>query len=131
MCGRIKTKYPSTASYSRRIVCLYPTYYITRPMKNVSKYVLCVEIQQVWFCPCLAGQKLSNEEVPNFFNKRLGQGWEELLPPSFRKHNIIFVCGDPVGPRPSSKNNDLSINWCLGDKKIEVLDSSKGLIIER
>lgn len=79
----------------------------------------------------LGGQKLSNEDVSNIINKRLGEGWEGLLPPPFKKKNIDFICGEQVGLGPSFANSHLSINWCLGDKDIEVLDSSKGLIVER
>lgn len=64
-------------------------------------------------------------------NKRLGDGWEGVLPPSYKKQDIIFISGDYVGPAETSQiQNTVSINWCLGDKDIEVLDSSKGIIIE-
>ncbi|KAJ0061919.1 hypothetical protein NL108_014412 [Boleophthalmus pectinirostris] len=79
----------------------------------------------------LGGVKLSNKEVSDITNKRLGEGWEELLPPPFRKHDIHFVCGEQVASGSASANTQLSVNWCLGDRDIEVLDSSKGLIIER
>ncbi|XP_034746573.1 adenosine deaminase domain-containing protein 2 isoform X3 [Etheostoma cragini] len=79
----------------------------------------------------LGGQKLSNVEVSDNTNMRLGDGWEDFLPPSYKKHNIIFICGHYVGPIVASPQHaNLSINWCLGDKDIEVLDSSKGLIID-
>ncbi|XP_028452306.1 adenosine deaminase domain-containing protein 2 isoform X2 [Perca flavescens] len=79
----------------------------------------------------LGSQKLSNVEVSDNTNMRLGDGWEDFLPPSYKKHNIIFLCGDYVGPVGASPQHaDLSINWCLGDKDIEVLDSSKGIIID-
>lgn len=77
----------------------------------------------------LGGPKLSNEDMS--INKRLGEGWEELLPPPFKKKNIHFICGEQVGPGPSVVSSHLSINWSLGDRDIEVLDSRKGLIIER
>ncbi|XP_070774160.1 adenosine deaminase domain-containing protein 2 [Enoplosus armatus] len=79
----------------------------------------------------LAGQKLFNEDVSNITNKRLDAGLEDFLPPSYKKHNIIFLCGDYVGPLVTSPRHDnLSINWCLGDKDVEVLDSSEGFIID-
>lgn len=63
-------------------------------------------------------------------NKRLGDALQDLLPPSYKKHNI-FISGDYVGPPVASPRHDnLSINWCLGDKDIEVLDSTSGLIID-
>nr|XP_033466522.1 adenosine deaminase domain-containing protein 2 isoform X2 [Epinephelus lanceolatus] len=79
----------------------------------------------------LGGQKISNEEVSDITNMRLGDGWEDVLPPTYKKRNIHFLCGDYVGPVVTSpQHDDLSINWCHGDKDIEVLDSSNGLIID-
>ncbi|XP_040038813.2 adenosine deaminase domain-containing protein 2 [Gasterosteus aculeatus] len=78
----------------------------------------------------LAGQKLLNEDVSEITNMRLGDCWEDVLPPSYKKHNIFCLYGDYVGPSSStSKHDNLSINWCLGDKDVEVLDSGKGFII--
>lgn len=80
-------------------------------------------------CFHLGGQMSFNKEVFDVTNKRLGNGWEDFLPLPFKKHNIFFLSGDYVGPVVTSpKHDDLSINWCLGDKDIEVLDSSKGFI---
>ncbi|XP_073335981.1 adenosine deaminase domain-containing protein 2 [Pagrus major] len=79
----------------------------------------------------LGGQKLFNVEMSDITNKRLCDQHEVFLPPSYKKHNIFFLCGDYVRPGVASpQHNDLSINWCLGDKDIEVLDSSKGFIID-
>ncbi|KAA8586746.1 hypothetical protein FQN60_000582 [Etheostoma spectabile] len=78
----------------------------------------------------ITSMKLSHVEVANT-NMRLGDGWEDFLPPSYKKQNITFICGHYVGPIVASPQHaDLSINWCLGDKDIEVLDSSKGIIID-
>ncbi|XP_045897030.1 adenosine deaminase domain-containing protein 2 [Micropterus dolomieu] len=78
----------------------------------------------------LGGQKLFNEEV-SITNKQLDDGLEDLLPQSYKKHNIIFLSGDYVGPVVTTPQHDnLSINWCLDDKDIEVLNSSKGFIID-
>ncbi|CAG5872180.1 unnamed protein product [Menidia menidia] len=79
----------------------------------------------------LGGQNIFNTDVLDITNKRLGDGWEEFLPPCYQKHSILFICGDYVGPAVASPLHDgLSINWCLGDKDVEVLDSSKGVIVE-
>lgn len=75
--------------------------------------------------------KISNEEVSDITNKRLGDGWEGILPPSYKKHNIIFLSADHIGPSVTQPpHHNFSINWCLGDKDIEVLDSSKGIAVE-
>lgn len=79
----------------------------------------------------LGNQKVSNEDVSNITNERLGEGWEELLPPPFRKENIHFICGEQVGSSAAPVNSNISINWSLGDRDIEVLDSGKGYIIDR
>ncbi|KAK5918211.1 hypothetical protein CgunFtcFv8_002993 [Champsocephalus gunnari] len=80
----------------------------------------------------LGGQKFFYEEVSNITNMRLGDGWEDILPSSYKKkHNIFFLCGDYVGPAViSPKHDSLSVNWCLGDKDVEVLDSSDGRIVD-
>lgn len=79
----------------------------------------------------LGSQGVFNEEVSDTINKRLGSEIKELLPPVYKQHKIFFLCGDYVGPKVTSpQHDDLSINWCLGDKDIEVLDSSKGVIID-
>ncbi|XP_070700182.1 adenosine deaminase domain-containing protein 2 [Pempheris klunzingeri] len=79
----------------------------------------------------LGGQRPFNEEVSDITNNRLYDGLEDILPPSYKKQNIFFLSGDYVGPvMTSPQHDDLSINWCLGDKDIEVLDSSKGFIID-
>ncbi|XP_062414252.1 adenosine deaminase domain-containing protein 2 [Pungitius pungitius] len=79
----------------------------------------------------LAREKLLNEEVSEHTNRRLGDGWEEILPPSYEKHNVFCLYGDYVGPSSSTskQHENLSINWCLGDKDVEVLDSGKGFVI--
>ncbi|KAM6983503.1 adenosine deaminase domain-containing protein 2 [Tautogolabrus adspersus] len=79
----------------------------------------------------LGGQRAINEEVSDITNKRLADDMEDYLPTSYKKQNIFFLCGEYVGPNATSpRHDDLSINWCLGDKDIEVLDSSKGFIID-
>lgn len=61
----------------------------------------------------------------------LGGEFQDILPPYYKKHNIIFLSGDYVGPAVHFLQHfNLSINWCLGDKDVEVLDSSKGFIME-
>ncbi|XP_074528683.1 adenosine deaminase domain-containing protein 2 [Halichoeres trimaculatus] len=79
----------------------------------------------------LGSQGVFNEEVSEITNKRLGDEINDLLPPMYKQHKIFFLCGEYVGPKVTSPQYDeISINWCLGDKDIEVLDSSKGLIID-
>ncbi|XP_068457161.1 adenosine deaminase domain-containing protein 2 [Clinocottus analis] len=87
-------------------------------------------IQPLYISSMVLGvQELLNEEVSDIANMRLGDGWEDFLPPSYRKHNIFFLCDDSVGPVETA-HSDLSVNWCLGDKGVEVLDSGKGFVID-
>lgn len=77
------------------------------------------------------GKKIFIEQVSGVTNKRLDDALQDSLPSSYRKHNISFVSGNYVGPAvASAQYTDLSINWCLGDKDIEVVDSTTGLIID-
>uniref|UniRef100_A0A3P8PAL9 A to I editase domain-containing protein n=1 Tax=Astatotilapia calliptera TaxID=8154 RepID=A0A3P8PAL9_ASTCA len=81
-------------------------------------------IQPLYITSMVLGQKLMNQEVSDITSKRLGDGWQIFLPQSYKKHDIVFVCGDYVGPVvPSLHHENLSINWCLGDQDIEVLDN--------
>uniref|UniRef100_A0A3B5ATR9 Adenosine deaminase domain containing 2 n=1 Tax=Stegastes partitus TaxID=144197 RepID=A0A3B5ATR9_9TELE len=89
-------------------------------------------IQPLYITSMVLGcQKILNEQVSDITNKRLGDGWEALLPSPYKKHDILLLCGDYVGPHAASPQHDnLSINWCLGDKDIEVLDSRTGCIVD-
>ncbi|XP_034539375.1 adenosine deaminase domain-containing protein 2 isoform X2 [Notolabrus celidotus] len=79
----------------------------------------------------LGDQGVVNEEVSDITNKRLGDEMEDILPPFYKQHKIFFLCGDHAGPKQTSpQHDDLSVNWCLGDQDIEVLDSSKGFIVD-
>ncbi|TNN88609.1 hypothetical protein EYF80_000941 [Liparis tanakae] len=60
---------------------------------------------------------------------RLGDGWEDILPPSYSKQNIFFICGEYVGPAVTSRDA-LSVNWCLGDEDVEVLDGDEGFVTD-
>lgn len=78
----------------------------------------------------LGSQSVFNEEVSDITNERLGDDIKDLLPPFYIHYKIFFLGGDYVGPKVASQHDDLSINWCYGDKDIEVQDSSKGLIVD-
>lgn len=83
------------------------------------------------FSVCLGMKKVFHKEVSSITNKRLDDTLQEALPPHYKKHDILFLCGNYVGPTEMSpRYNDLSINWCIGDKDIEVLDGTKGLIVD-
>ncbi|KAF7206212.1 adenosine deaminase domain-containing protein 2 [Nothobranchius furzeri] len=89
-------------------------------------------IQPLYITSIVLGGHVSlSTEVSDFTNNRLVDGWEDTLPPTYKKHDIIFLSGDPITPAINSPVHDHpTINWCLGDEDIEVLDSSQGIIVE-
>ncbi|XP_061818561.2 adenosine deaminase domain-containing protein 2 [Nerophis lumbriciformis] len=77
----------------------------------------------------LGGQKMFNDQLADITNDNLGEGWEDILPSTYKKQDIVFLHWDEEGAAEASQQPDvLSVNWCLGDKDIEVVDSSKGFI---
>ncbi|XP_056144337.1 adenosine deaminase domain-containing protein 2 [Lampris incognitus] len=86
-------------------------------------------IQPLYITSMVFGSKTySAENISDITNKRLGDGWEDHLPPPHRKQDILFYCVNQVEAASCSRPVDFSINWCLGDKNIEVLDSRDGYI---
>lgn len=63
-------------------------------------------------------------------SSRLDSSIQDALPPLYKKQDVICHRGPHAGPEVASPlHHDLTVNWSLGDKDIEVLDSSTGLII--
>ncbi|KAJ7996890.1 hypothetical protein DPEC_G00223200 [Dallia pectoralis] len=83
-------------------------------------------------CVVLGDSTHSSEMVSDTINKRLGDGsWEDLLAPPFSRKSIYFLSSERAGSPPTSSHGaDLSINWCLGDSNIEVLDSTSGFTVD-
>lgn len=63
-------------------------------------------------------------------NSRLDDGLKDALPSPYKKQHVVCHSGAHVGPKVASPlHGNLAVNWSLGDKDIEVLDSSTGLIV--
>ncbi|XP_077362091.1 adenosine deaminase domain-containing protein 2 isoform X2 [Festucalex cinctus] len=77
----------------------------------------------------LGGQKLYADRLSDITAECLGDGWEDILPPFYKKFRTRFLCCEEVRPVEASPQRDvLSVNWCLGDGDVEVVDPSKGFL---
>lgn len=77
----------------------------------------------------LGNQTNGDREVYDISQKQLDDSLLELLPPPFKKQDILFLHYNYVDLMDEAHSH-LSINWCLGDKDIEVLDGTTGFIVE-
>uniref|UniRef100_A0A673HYX3 Adenosine deaminase domain-containing protein 2-like n=1 Tax=Sinocyclocheilus rhinocerous TaxID=307959 RepID=A0A673HYX3_9TELE len=78
----------------------------------------------------LGDSKYCSEKVSEIISKRLVTGWNDALLPPFKQTTIFFLSGEHVGPYENTDHcKDLSVNWCLGDSSIEILDSTTGYAI--
>lgn len=79
----------------------------------------------------LGNQTNGDGEVCDISKKQVDDSLLELLPPPFKKQAILFLHCNYVDPTDEAlPHSHLSINWCLGDKDIEVLDGTTGFIVE-
>lgn len=79
----------------------------------------------------LGNQTNGDGEVCDISKNQLDDSLLELLPPPFKKQDILFLhCNYVDVTDEALPHSHLSINWCLGDKDIEVLDGTTGFIVE-
>lgn len=72
-----------------------------------------------------------NGEICDITKKRLNDSLLEPLPPPFQKQDMVFLHCD-IAPLTDDacRHTNLSINWCLGDEDIEVLDGTTGFVVD-
>lgn len=72
-----------------------------------------------------------NGEVCDITEKQLDDSLLEFLPPPFKKQDVIFLhCDIAALTDDPSRHGDRSVNWCLGDEDIEVLDGTTGFVVD-
>lgn len=79
----------------------------------------------------LGSQTNLNGELCDITKKRLDDSLLEFLPPPFKKQDMVFLhCDTAALTDDSPRHGELSVNWCLGDEDIEVLDGTTGFVVD-
>ncbi|XP_034033959.1 adenosine deaminase domain-containing protein 2 [Thalassophryne amazonica] len=128
----IPAAYLDTSVWGAKVCCMSGTDKLCCwTVTGVQSGLLSHFIQPLYITSMVLGGQMLSGQVSDIINNRLGDGWEDLLPPTYKKRSIFFVSGDYVGSaKIPPQHDDLCLNWCQGDKDIEILCSSKGLIID-
>lgn len=70
-------------------------------------------------------------DVCDITTKRLDDSLLEFLPKPFKKQDVVVLhCDTEALTGNSPECSDLSVNWCLGDNDVEVLNGTTGFVVE-
>ncbi|KAL4659629.1 adenosine deaminase domain-containing protein 2 isoform X1 [Arapaima gigas] len=119
--------------WAARICCMSASDKLSRwAVTGVQGALLSHFVEPFYITTVVLGDSIHHfEKASDAINKRLGEKWVQRLPQPFNKHEMMFFNGEAVGPLMcSSQCQKYSLNWCLGDTGVEVLDSATGCTTE-
>ncbi|XP_068600367.1 adenosine deaminase domain-containing protein 1 [Brachionichthys hirsutus] len=88
-------------------------------------------IRPLYVASVVVGSKQIFHEQVFDISERLADKLQDFALPPYKQHDVVLHHGEYVGPPSASlQHESLSINWCLGDKDMEVLDGAVGFVID-